>query len=234
MRSPCARPRRRIERSPKTPPSDGSHQVSALAYLDARGLPHRSPHRHACFSDPAAAATNDDHAAFCVHQCDDQGRTSCRAAASSAISARSKICRFRSRARRISSPPPTTAPRKCSTRSAEGAPGLRLHRRRRRQARGQPTNPTHGSSIRSTAPRIFCTAFRNLRFRSGLQREGVLIAGLIYNPANKELYIAERGKGAFLNDQRLRVAGGRSRTIASSPAACRISDAATTNCRAAR
>jgi myo-inositol-1(or 4)-monophosphatase len=31
----------------------------------------------------------------------------------------------------------------------------------------------------------------------------------IYNPANDELYIAERGKGAFLNDQRLRVAGRR-------------------------
>src|SRR5256885_6867220 len=35
------------------------------------------------------------------------------------------------------------------------------------------------------------------------------IAGVIYNPANDELYIAERGKGAFLNDQRLRVAGRR-------------------------
>jgi myo-inositol-1(or 4)-monophosphatase len=43
----------------------------------------------------------------------------------------------------------------------------------------------------------------------GLQREGVVIAGLIYNPANDELYLAERGKGAFLNDQRLRVAGRR-------------------------
>jgi len=43
----------------------------------------------------------------------------------------------------------------------------------------------------------------------GLQREGTMIAGLIYNPANEELYIAERGKGAFLNDQRLRVAGRR-------------------------
>jgi myo-inositol-1(or 4)-monophosphatase len=43
----------------------------------------------------------------------------------------------------------------------------------------------------------------------GLQREGTMIAGLIYNPANDDLYIAERGKGAFLNDQRLRVAGRR-------------------------
>ena len=41
----------------------------------------------------------------------------------------------------------------------------------------------------------------------GLQREGVIIAGVIYNPGTDELYIAERGKGAFLNEQRLRVAG---------------------------
>jgi myo-inositol-1(or 4)-monophosphatase len=41
----------------------------------------------------------------------------------------------------------------------------------------------------------------------GLLREGVPIAGLIYNPANDELYMAEKGGGAFLNDSRLRVAG---------------------------
>lgn len=41
----------------------------------------------------------------------------------------------------------------------------------------------------------------------GLEREGVVIAGLIYNPANDDLYTAERGKGAYLNDTRLRVAG---------------------------
>jgi myo-inositol-1(or 4)-monophosphatase len=42
-----------------------------------------------------------------------------------------------------------------------------------------------------------------------LEREGVLTAAVIYNPASDELYIAERGKGAFLNDQRLRVAARR-------------------------
>jgi len=40
----------------------------------------------------------------------------------------------------------------------------------------------------------------------GLQREDTIIAGVIYNPATDDLFIAERGKGAFLNDQRLRVA----------------------------
>jgi len=39
-----------------------------------------------------------------------------------------------------------------------------------------------------------------------LEREATIVAGLVYNPANDDLYTAERGKGAFLNDQRLRVA----------------------------
>ena len=40
-----------------------------------------------------------------------------------------------------------------------------------------------------------------------LEREGAVVAGLIYNPANDDLFIAEKGKGAFLNDHRIRVAG---------------------------
>src|SRR6202163_4313309 len=40
----------------------------------------------------------------------------------------------------------------------------------------------------------------------GLEREGMIVAGLVYNPISDELFTAERGKGAFLNNQRLRVA----------------------------
>jgi myo-inositol-1(or 4)-monophosphatase len=40
-----------------------------------------------------------------------------------------------------------------------------------------------------------------------LERDGVIVAGLVYNPANDDMFTAERGKGAFLNDRRLRVAG---------------------------
>ncbi len=40
-----------------------------------------------------------------------------------------------------------------------------------------------------------------------LEREGELIAGLIYNPASGETFTAEKGKGAFLDDRRIRVAG---------------------------
>jgi myo-inositol-1(or 4)-monophosphatase len=43
----------------------------------------------------------------------------------------------------------------------------------------------------------------------GLEREGTIVAGVIYNPIVDELFIGERGKGAFLNDQRLRVAARR-------------------------
>jgi len=40
-----------------------------------------------------------------------------------------------------------------------------------------------------------------------LEREGEVVAGLIFNPANQETFTAERGKGAYLNDRRrLRVA----------------------------
>jgi len=39
-----------------------------------------------------------------------------------------------------------------------------------------------------------------------LERQGQIVAGVVYNPAMDELYTAERGGGAFLNDRRLRVA----------------------------
>jgi myo-inositol-1(or 4)-monophosphatase len=40
-----------------------------------------------------------------------------------------------------------------------------------------------------------------------LERSGVIAAGVIYNPATDDVFVAERGKGAFLNDRRIRVAG---------------------------
>jgi myo-inositol-1(or 4)-monophosphatase len=40
-----------------------------------------------------------------------------------------------------------------------------------------------------------------------LEREGVLVAGVIYNVVRDELFWAEKGQGAYLNDRRLRVAG---------------------------
>jgi myo-inositol-1(or 4)-monophosphatase len=42
-----------------------------------------------------------------------------------------------------------------------------------------------------------------------LEHKGELLAGMVYNPAVDELYWAEKGKGAYLNDRRLRVSGRR-------------------------
>jgi myo-inositol-1(or 4)-monophosphatase len=39
----------------------------------------------------------------------------------------------------------------------------------------------------------------------GLEREGVLVAGVVYNVVRDELFWAEKGQGAYLNDKRLRV-----------------------------
>lgn len=39
-----------------------------------------------------------------------------------------------------------------------------------------------------------------------LEREGQIVAGVIFNPVMNELYTAEKGTGVFFNDRRLRVA----------------------------
>lgn len=48
----------------------------------------------------------------------------------------------------------------------------------------------------------FCTSI-------ALEREGQIVAGVIYNPANDELFTAERGQGAYANDSRMRVSARR-------------------------
>src|SRR5262245_50491039 len=44
----------------------------------------------------------------------------------------------------------------------------------------------------------------------GLEREGEMVCGVVYNPVLDELYTAEKGQGAFLNSRRLRVAARKS------------------------
>ncbi len=43
-----------------------------------------------------------------------------------------------------------------------------------------------------------------------LERQGQIVAGVVYNPVMDELFTAEKGSGAFMNDRRLRVAARRS------------------------
>ncbi|MGE4246632.1 MAG: inositol monophosphatase family protein [Parvibaculaceae bacterium] len=53
-----------------------------------------------------------------------------------------------------------------------------------------------------------------------LERAGVLVAALIYNPITDDLFTAEKGRGAFLDNRRLRVSARRS--VADAVVACGI------------
>ena len=48
----------------------------------------------------------------------------------------------------------------------------------------------------------------------GLERDGQIVAGLIYNPATEDMYVAEKGQGAWQNDRRLRVSARRDISMA--------------------
>ena len=52
----------------------------------------------------------------------------------------------------------------------------------------------------------FLHAIPHFAINIALQREGVIVAAVTYNPVTNELFWAEKGKGCFLNDKRLRVA----------------------------
>jgi myo-inositol-1(or 4)-monophosphatase len=43
----------------------------------------------------------------------------------------------------------------------------------------------------------------------GLERDGEIVAGVVYDPTRNEMFVAEKGAGAYLNDRRLRVSGRR-------------------------
>jgi myo-inositol-1(or 4)-monophosphatase len=52
----------------------------------------------------------------------------------------------------------------------------------------------------------FLHAIPHFAINIALEREGVVVAAVTYNPAANELFWAEKGKGCYLNDKRLRVA----------------------------
>ena len=52
----------------------------------------------------------------------------------------------------------------------------------------------------------FLHAIPHFAINIALQREGVVVAAVTYNPITNELFWAEKGKGCFVNDKRLRVA----------------------------
>jgi myo-inositol-1(or 4)-monophosphatase len=53
----------------------------------------------------------------------------------------------------------------------------------------------------------FIHAIPHFAISIALEREGRLVAGVVFNPITDDLYWAETGKGAFHNDKRMRVAG---------------------------
>ncbi len=52
----------------------------------------------------------------------------------------------------------------------------------------------------------FLHAIPHFAINIALQREGAVVAAVTFNPVTNELFWAEKGKGAFVNDHRLRVA----------------------------
>ena len=55
----------------------------------------------------------------------------------------------------------------------------------------------------------FLHAIPHFAVNIALQREGQIVAAVTHNPANGDIFWAEKGKGCYLNDHRLRVAARR-------------------------
>ncbi len=52
----------------------------------------------------------------------------------------------------------------------------------------------------------FLHAIPHFAINLALEREGAIVAAVTYNPATADIFWSEKGKGAYLNDKRLRVA----------------------------
>ncbi len=59
-------------------------------------------------------------------------------------------------------------------------------------------DPLDGTTNFAHGHPMFCVSM-------GLERAGELIAGVVYNPIHDEMFTAERGAGAWLNNRRIRV-----------------------------
>ncbi len=59
-------------------------------------------------------------------------------------------------------------------------------------------DPLDGTTNFAHAYPVFCVSM-------GLEYRGEMVAGVLYDPTRDELFAAERGKGAFLNGQRIHV-----------------------------
>jgi len=57
--------------------------------------------------------------------------------------------------------------------------------------------------------RIFCTGIPHFAISIALERDGEIVAGVIYDPTRDEMFWAEKGAGAYVNEHRLRVSARR-------------------------
>src|SRR6476469_5283022 len=55
----------------------------------------------------------------------------------------------------------------------------------------------------------FAHSFPVFNVTLGLEKSGEIIAGVIYDPLRQEMFTAERGAGAYLNNRRIRVSGAK-------------------------
>jgi myo-inositol-1(or 4)-monophosphatase len=55
----------------------------------------------------------------------------------------------------------------------------------------------------------FAHSFPAFNVTLGLERAGEMIAGVVFDPIRQEMFTAERGGGAYLNNRRIRVSGVR-------------------------
>ncbi len=70
-----------------------------------------------------------------------------------------------------------------------------------------PTRRGAGSSTPSTGRRIFCMACRIGRFRSPSSTRARSSRRVVFDPAKDEMFVAEKGQGAWMNESRIRVSG---------------------------
>ena len=72
-------------------------------------------------------------------------------------------------------------------------------------ARHAGTPTTCGSSIRSTAPPTSSTASRSTACSIALAVQGKVEQAVIYDPSRNDLFTATKGRGAYMNERRIRV-----------------------------
>ncbi len=108
----------------------------------------------------------------------------------------------RKRAGRLSSPPPTPRPEQVLFEAlSEGAPRLRLPRRGARPGSRAPTRPTRWIIDPLDGTTNFLHAIPHFATTIALEREGVVVAGVTYNPITNETVLDREGQGRLSQRQ---------------------------------